>query len=206
MNVATDPGPKRFGDASRSLLRSTVLRAVDRLVRDQPWSSVSLAAVAEAAGVSRQTLYNEFGNRQELTRAYVLWAADDFLDELEQVVTANSADLTRALLATVERFLELAADHPMVRAMVASAGADDLRTMVSTPAGEPLMVGASVRLAAIIRSTWPSIPAPSVEAASEVLVRLAISHATVPTGTPAEAAARLATAIGPFLDQLQNNP
>lgn len=205
--MATPPGledgPTRFGEASRSLLRTTVLRAVDGLVREQAWSSVSLAAVAKEAGVSRQTLYNEFGNRQELTRTYVLWAADDFLDQLERVVQDNAANLSGALIATVERFLELAADHPMVRAMVATSGADDLRSMVSTPAGEPLVVGASVRLAAIIRATWPTIPVASVDAASEVLVRLAISHATVPTGTPAEAAARLAVAIGPFLDELQ---
>lgn len=192
----------RYGEASRGLLRTTVLRAVDDLLREQAWSAVSMAAVANAAGVSRQTLYNEFGARDDLARAYVLWAADDFLDEIERTVAAHADDLEAALLAAFELFLEIAGEHPMVRALVATAGADDLRTLVATPAGVPLVVTASARLASIIAATWPAIGPAETDAAAELLVRLAISHLTVPTGTPAEAAARLGAVVRPFVASL----
>ncbi|MGQ5228634.1 helix-turn-helix domain-containing protein, partial [Streptomyces sp. yara] len=37
----------------------------------RPWSAVRMVDVAAAAGVSRQTLYNEFGSKDGLARALV---------------------------------------------------------------------------------------------------------------------------------------
>ena len=76
----------RFVAASKSLLRESVLGAVDDLVREHRWSEVSMAKVAEAAGVSRQTLYNAFGTRDDLVAAYVLWAAEGLLDDVEHLI------------------------------------------------------------------------------------------------------------------------
>ena len=42
-----------------------------------------MAEVARAAGVSRQTLYKEFGTRQEFAQAFVLREADRFLGDVE---------------------------------------------------------------------------------------------------------------------------
>lgn len=194
--------PTPFAQTARSLLRTTVLGAVDGLLREQLWSAVSMAKVAAASGVSRQTLYNEFGNRDELARAYVLWAADDFLDEIERAVATHPDDLQAALVHAFGLFLELAGEHPMVRALLSTSGADDLLALVASPSGVPLVTTAATRLTGIIATTWPVLPAPEVAATAEVLVRLAISHLTVPTATPAEAAASLALVLAPFLAEL----
>src|SRR5690606_33410801 len=100
---ATDPAtatpagasasPRRFTDASRDLLRSTVFAAVDGLAAERAWGAITMAEIARAAGVSRQTLYNEFGSRDELAQAYVLWASEQFLVEIERVVGARPDDL-----------------------------------------------------------------------------------------------------------------
>lgn len=58
-----------YAEASRAVLRDSVLDAMRELLTRRDWSSITLAAVAEAAGVSRQTIYNEFGSRQALPRA-----------------------------------------------------------------------------------------------------------------------------------------
>jgi len=63
----TETSP-RYAEASRTLLRDTVLRATDALLVDHCWREVTMAQVARASGVSRQTLYNEFGNRAELAQ------------------------------------------------------------------------------------------------------------------------------------------
>ena len=194
--------PGRFAEASRELLRTTVLEALDDLVRDQPWSAISMAKLAAAAGVSRQTLYNEFGNRDELAQAYGLWAASDFLDEIERAVANHADDLKTALVSAFQLFLDIAGEHPMVRAIAAAGGADDLRSLVATPAGVPIVSTATERLASIITATWPRLPDHSVVLVSEILVRLAISHLTVPTIGSAQAAQDLGATLGPFLATL----
>jgi hypothetical protein len=60
-----------------------------------------------------------------------------------------------------------------------------------------------VRLAQIIATTWPALPADAVAATSEVLVRLAISHLLQPTTTPDAAARQVALVLAPYLAQLQ---
>ena len=49
--------------AARELLRSSLLDAACEELRQRRWSDVTMAEVALAAGVSRQTLYKEFGSR-----------------------------------------------------------------------------------------------------------------------------------------------
>ncbi len=65
-----------YAEASRALLRDSILDAMRELLRSRDWSAVTLADVARAAGVSRQTIYNEFGSRQGLAQGYALRLAD----------------------------------------------------------------------------------------------------------------------------------
>ncbi|MBO8198996.1 TetR/AcrR family transcriptional regulator [Streptomyces smyrnaeus] len=60
--------------------RETLLDAAHVAVRSRPWSVVRMVDVAAAAGVSRQTLYNEFGSKEGLGAALVERVLEDFLD------------------------------------------------------------------------------------------------------------------------------
>ena len=191
-----------FAEASKALLRTTVLEASNRLAAERPWSAVSMAQIAKEAGVSRQTLYNEFGNRDELATAYVLWASEQFLDEIERDVAAHSGDLRGALAAAFLHFLELAVEHPLVRSLEATTGAEGLHALVATSAGAPVIVGATDRLVSIAATTFPEVDPADSRRACEVIVRLAISHLTVPTGDAALAVAGVDRVVGPFLDSL----
>lgn len=189
----------RFVAASKSLLRESVLGAVDDLVREHRWSDVSMAKVAEAAGVSRQTLYNAFGTRDDLVAAYVLWAAEGLLDDVEHLIREHRDDMVAALRAGFERFLSVAPEHPLVRALVASSGSDDLHTLVSTPAGTPLIVNATSRLSEILLGVWPALPGEAVFVVADLLIRLAISNVTIPVRSPQEVAAAVELVAGPFV-------
>src|ERR1700741_2286142 len=59
-----------YAEASRALLRDSVLDAMRDLLLTRDWSAITLADVARAAGISRQTIYNEFGSRQGLGFGY----------------------------------------------------------------------------------------------------------------------------------------
>ncbi|MEU5423760.1 TetR family transcriptional regulator, partial [Streptomyces sp. NPDC020667] len=79
--------------AARELLLDAAYAALDR----RPWSGVRMVDVAAAAGVSRQTLYNEFGSKAGLARALVRREADALLAGVERALadagpTADAGD------------------------------------------------------------------------------------------------------------------
>lgn len=197
-------GPRPFAEASRSLLRDLVLRATDELLSRQPWSAVTIAQVARDAGVSRQTVYNEFGNRADLARAYASWAGEQLLDEVERCVAEHRDDLLDALVAAFTVFLDLGAEHPLVRSLSDRSGADDL-TAAIRPAGHenPIITGAVLRLADIITTTWSGLAIEAVLPATEVIVRLAVSHLIQPSSSSEAAARQVAVVLAPYLAQLQ---
>lgn len=187
-------------EASRALLRDSVLDAVGELLTHSPWRDVTMADIATRAGVSRQTLYNTFGNREELARAYLLREAGKLLEGIEDAISANVADPDRALRTAVVDFLTNVSRHPMVQA-VFSGENDELMALVTTR-GERLLDVMSARLTDRLVATWPFIDREDARIAGETLVRLAISHATLPTAPADQTADDLARLFGPFVEQL----
>ena len=58
--------------ARRADSRSAVIDAAERLFLDRGFGSVSMDELAEAAGVARRTLYNQFGSKEEIFREMLL--------------------------------------------------------------------------------------------------------------------------------------
>ncbi|MBV9513249.1 MAG: helix-turn-helix transcriptional regulator, partial [Mycobacteriaceae bacterium] len=63
------------------------------LLLTKDWSAITLADVARAAGISRQTIYNEFGSRQGLAKGYAMRLADRLVDEVDCAVQQNEGDM-----------------------------------------------------------------------------------------------------------------
>ena len=193
-------GPTPFAVATRDLLRTTVLDAVREQLRTRTWAQLKMAEVARLAGVSRQTLYNEFGSRGELAQAFVLREVDHFVDAVQEAVLANRAEPVAALAAAFEVFLKAAAEDPLVRTLLGGEGADELLPLVTTQ-GEPVLERATGRLAALLLEGWPELDPADVGLLAEAVVRLAISYAALPvspSGIDGQAIARL---LGPFVDR-----
>jgi AcrR family transcriptional regulator len=186
--------------AARELLRDTLLdAALDRLAVD-PWAEVTMADVAAGAGVSRQTIYNQFGSRDELAQALVMREAERFGDAIEQILNAHLDDPNAALAAAVDLFLTAAARNALVRA-VASGAADEMLALVTTQ-GRPVVEHASERLADAIHARWPQAGRHDCELLAECLVRLAISYVTLPAGSPEDTSAAIAELLGPYVDRV----
>ncbi len=66
--------------------RESMLDAACTALARRPWSAVRMVEVAEAAGVSRQTLYNEFGSKDGLARALVRREVDVYLAGVERAL------------------------------------------------------------------------------------------------------------------------
>ena len=87
--------------AARQLLRDTLLDAACDELQERRWADITMADIARAAGVSRQTLYKEFGSRDEFSQALVLREAERFLLAVRGAVHANLDNPARAMSAIV---------------------------------------------------------------------------------------------------------
>jgi AcrR family transcriptional regulator len=199
MTPATKTGAYRV--AARDLLRASLLDAAGELMQTAPWSEISMAAIATQAGVSRQTLYNEFGSRDVFAQTFALRAADKFLVEVEEAFTVSPDDPYRALEIGFTTFLNLAESDPMVRHIVIrDPGADELLSLF-TSRGGPVVDLATDRLARKMTETWPQAAPDKAKTLAEGLVRLAISHAGLSNGSPEDSSKEVLALLAPFIDQ-----
>lgn len=188
-----------YAVAARELLRSTLLDAARDELQRRDWREITMGDIAAAAGVSRQTLYKEFGSRDEFTQAFMVREGDRFLNAVEAAVFAHLDDPGEALSAAFDVFLTAAAEDPLVRRIVFGDG--ELLSLVTTQ-GKPVVEYASERLAGIILTGWPQAPAVEAELLAECLVRLAISHAALPTTTTKMTAASITVLLGPYIERV----
>jgi AcrR family transcriptional regulator len=193
-------GKTPYQEAARELLRQTVFDAARDQLSSQPWSEITMADIASGAGVSRQTLYNEFGNRNEFGFAFVIHEAERFMDGVEKAVREHFDDPRAAILAALEYFLSSAGDDPLIKILLSDDGTGGMLPFVTTQ-GLPIVQWAASRLTAVIEEGWPQAPEKEVKVLTESLVRLAISYVTTPGQAAEHAARNVAELFGPFVDK-----
>jgi AcrR family transcriptional regulator len=189
-----------YPEAARELLRQTLFGAARDRLEQQAWSEITMSDIAASAGVSRQTLYKEFGNRNEFGLAFVIHEGERFLDDVEAAVKQHLDDPRAAILAALELFLRTAGEDPLIRILLSDDGTGGMLPFVTTQ-GMPVVQWATARLGAVVEEGWPQAPKVDVALLSEALVRLAISYITNPTESPGGTAAAVADLLGPFIDR-----
>ena len=190
-----------YAEAARELLRETLLDGARDELERRSWAEITMGNIAAAAGVSRQTLYKEFGSRDEFAQVLVMREADRFLMAVEGAVAAHLDDPAAALAAAFDVFLRAAAENPLVHTIVHGDGAEELLALFTTH-GQPLLERATERLTAVLLTSWPLVAREDVQLLSECLVRLAISYAALPTSPASMTATSIATLLGPYVQQL----
>lgn len=198
--MSTAPQRVPYSVAARELLRTTLLDAACHELQSRRWADITMADIALAAGVSRQTLYKEFGSRDEFAQVLVMREAARFLDAVERAVHAHLDDPSEALAAAFDVFLTAAAENPIVRTIVGGEGAEELLALFTTQ-GKPLVESAVERITAVMLAGWPQVKAADAELLSECLVRLAISYAALPKGPASMTAASVSRLLGPYIER-----
>lgn len=198
--MASAPPRPDYPAAARSFRDESLLDAVGGLLADRAWAEVSMAEVATKAGVSRQTVYNAFGTREDLAAAYVRREADAFLEAVEEILAARAAEPRQALEGALEVFLAAVEHHPIVRAI--SAGEGDALLALVTIRGGTLVSALGARLSALVQEIWVGVSPAEADLLADTFIRLAISHAALPSATAAKTAADLTHLLGPYVDEL----
>jgi AcrR family transcriptional regulator len=190
-----------YAEAARELLRETLLDAARDELQRRGWAQITMGDIAAAAGVSRQTLYKEFGSRDEFAQAFVMREVARFLAAVEGAVGEHLDDPATALSAAFDVFLTAAAEDPLVRTLLTGDEAHSLLALLTTQ-GEPVVAGATERLSAIILAGWPAVDPADARLLAECLVRLAISYAALPAGPTGMTAASVTMLLGPYIERV----
>ncbi|MGW3985919.1 TetR/AcrR family transcriptional regulator [Streptomyces sp. NPDC004830] len=161
--------------------RESLLDAAYTALARRPWSTVRMVDVAAAAGVSRQTLYNEFGSKDGLARALVRREADGYLAGVDRALAAHT-DPRERITATAEWTAAAARDNALVRAMLTGCWSERLPSPVLTA------VPSGSAVPAQRRADGP-LPSPADFVA---LVRDRAVTALAPPGTPRSETGELA--------------
>ncbi|MFF3097075.1 TetR/AcrR family transcriptional regulator [Streptomyces cyaneofuscatus] len=150
--------------------REALLDAALRALADRPWRTVRMVDVAALAGVSRQTLYNEFGTKGGLATALLRQAADRYLTGVDRALTAPAPEHP----AAVARWTVRAADaDPLVRGLLTGLWGEGLpRPGRDVPGPAELLGLARDRMAAASHARSP--------VRCEKALRLALSYVVVP--------------------------
>ncbi|MFI1353778.1 TetR/AcrR family transcriptional regulator [Streptomyces sp. NPDC020898] len=184
--------------------RDSLLDSAYTALARRPWSAVRMVDVAAAAGVSRQTLYNEFGSKDGLARALVRREADAYLAGVERALTGPSvpgAGARERLTAAAEWTTSAARDNVLVRALltgcwserlpsptlsaVPSSAAVPAQRRADGPLPSPGDFVALVRDRAVVVLSGPGAAksdAAEMSRTCELAVRLALSCVAAPPG------------------------
>ncbi|MFG2920376.1 TetR/AcrR family transcriptional regulator [Streptomyces sp. NPDC048305] len=177
--------------------REALLDAARSALSRQPWTSVRMVDVAARAGVSRQTLYNEFGGKDGLARALIRRAADDYLAGVDRTLGADRRRGTGP--AALARWTVGAARaDTLVRALLTGVWGERLPVPAASPSGRgadapalptPGELLRLVRDRAVAALEDTSAEGTAVlELRCEMALRLALSYTLVPAepGSQAE--------------------
>ncbi|VXB70071.1 TetR family transcriptional regulator [Aeromicrobium sp. 9AM] len=186
-------------EAAVAPVRERLLDAAQSMIEDTGWSSVTMARIAERAGVSRQTVYNEFSNKHGLAEQLAMRELARFLAVVRERMSAETT-LVDGIRAACEGALLMGEQSLLVRTIVTSLPEEqdaDFLQILTTESGE-IVEAAVMVVKQSIADLYPPTPLTDAEltVAVEVVVRLVLSAITRPSKPAREAAADIAWITG----------
>jgi AcrR family transcriptional regulator len=170
-------------------MRARIVEAAAAMTAESGWSRVTMGALAERVGVSRQTVYNEIGTKPGLAEAMILHELDRFLGAVTRAFDEHPSDLVDAIRAASAGVLELAQDNQLLHAVVsATHGADTELLPLLTTHAESLLAAAKLVVAERITPYDVGLDARHLDAAIDMVVRVVLSHVMQPSASPADTA------------------
>ncbi|MGB8651684.1 MAG: TetR family transcriptional regulator [Mycobacteriales bacterium] len=162
------------------------------------WERVRMADVALAAGVSRQTLYYEFGSKDALAHALALREAARWMEGADAAIVGHDGTPSEAVAAGTVWTLEEAARNPLLKAVLT----DDVGGLLPylTTRAESLQAAARDHLAEHLSSHWPQISRERVQLVADTVTRLTFSHLVLPGGRPDQVAHDIAVLVDALLE------
>lgn len=191
--------------------RESLLDAAFAALGDRPWTEVRMVEVAAAAGVSRQTLYNEFTSKEGLARALARRETDDYLAGVDRALAAAErvgADAGECFAGAAGWTLRTARRSPVVKAALTGEHADRVPLprdpLVAALPGRAvgpadLVEALRARTVAALVRGQPRLRHKDIAWACEAAIRLTLSYVIAPAATDEAACLRVAQLVRSLL-------
>lgn len=171
--------------------------AAEAVLSGAEWDRVRMADVARSAGVSRQTLYYEFGSKDALAEALAMREAERYMEGAEAAMVGHEGSPGEAVGAATEFTLTEAASNPLLKAVLTDDSGGLLPFL--TTRSDALLTAARERCVAYLSDHWPDLPAERVLFVADAVNRLTLSHLVLPGGRPDQVAADIARLVDSLL-------
>ncbi len=177
--------------------RQALLDAAAAAVVDGDWRRTRMADVARTAGVSRQTLYYEFGSKDGLAEALAMREAQRYMEGAEAAMVGHEGSPGEAVGAATEFTLREATSNRLLKAVLTDDSGGLLPFL--TTRSEALLAAARERCVAYLSDHWPALPPERVLFVADAVNRLTLSHLVLPGGRPDQVAADIARLVDSLL-------
>jgi AcrR family transcriptional regulator len=191
-----------YQNTALSLMRAGVLDAMQRLLLERKWSSITMADVSSAAGISRGTLYNEFGSRRGLARSYALRLTDSIVTRMETAVHDHPGDAHGTLQSVFRDFFNHVDSDPLVRALRAEDAPNDLLRLITVESQFIVDYGAE-QLGDIFQRSWVRAHHHDANVLGQAIARAALSFLALPPTRVDDAATSIARLLAPYIESIR---
>ncbi|WP_431947311.1 TetR family transcriptional regulator [Actinacidiphila sp. bgisy167] len=198
-------------------VRDALLDAALTALGVRSWATVRMVDLAAIAGVSRQTLYNEFGGKEGLARALVRREAEAFLAGVERALDTaagrHGADAGDCFAAATAWTLHSARRNTLVRAVLTGCRGDRVPVAAVVPVPLPRPAGGRprrddaplapvelldafhARALGVLERRFPGLDEVAADWACGTAVRVAVSYVAVPAASDEQACRRVARLV-----------
>lgn len=177
--------------------RERVLDAAERHAIAVGLGRLRIGRIAAEAGVSRQTVHNDFGDKWGVAQALAVRIACQVMDAVDDELPRHES-VSEAVAETMARILRMAEEHPFIRLAITGSKGDEALPLITTAAA-PVIELARSRLVDVARGHWPDIDPEDIDLASDIAVRVTISHIVCRTEPAEDSARKLAVMIDAFI-------
>ncbi len=171
--------------------------AAEAVLSGAAWTKLRMADVARDAGVSRQTLYYEFGSRDALGEALALREAERYMAGADAAMVGHEASPGEAMGAATAYTLSAAGSNPLLKAVLT----DDSGSLLPflTTRSERLLAAAREHCASYLCNHWPDLAYEQVLFVVDTVNRLTLSHLILPGARPDQVGADIALLVDSLL-------
>lgn len=188
-----------YQEASRELLKQRIITATSQLVADSDWSTLTMASIATKAGVSRQTIYACFGNRDGLLEALAKDALQRVREPFELGIAGHVGNVEKAIESAIANFIGYCAENPLMKTLhQPSPEHNSLQPVVATTLGEEIFV--------VLETSWLELSESYARTTSSVLATICSGIVAQMPQVALVSPADISTAIAPFIHQDRPQP
>ena len=181
--------------------RDALLDAAYDVVVAGEWESARMLDVAAAAGVSRQTLYNEFGSKDAFAQALAMREAQRFIDGTNRILDeVNPTAPGDAVAAATEWTIREASNNPLLKAVLTDDASELLPFL--TTRGDAIINAARSNIESYWSVQWPELDPADVALAAETVARLTVSYLVLPSDRPDGSAEAIAARLSHLVERL----